>query len=114
MKPEVNAHGVYEDATEVLEHTTPSGAQVRIILVQCVEGWREGAEYKGQWCGGGYWPNVKDRPHDNRASAVAEGTAYLARQFGSTCRNDLTEKEIAQRDEVIDWCNGRGQQELFE
>lgn len=110
--PKANTHGVLEP-TEVIEHITPSGARLRIKLAQCTDGWREGVSYWGQWCGGGYAPNIKHPAHPTRGEALDFALGLLSRRFASHERHELSGREAAQRDEVIAWCSAQKQQELF-
>ena len=114
MTPDVNEHGVFTTPTETIKHTTPSGAWLRIELVQCDDGWREGVSYHGQWCGGGYAPSVRRTARESRQNAIDFAAGLLCRAFDTPGWHEISSKEASQRDEVYAWCNNTlRQQELF-
>lgn len=112
MIPEPNKYGVFMP-TEIIEHTTPAGAYLRIELVQCEDGWREGIGHRGLWSGGGYMPSAVRPARKDRGDALDFARGLLRRVFDCPGWHELSDKEIAQRDEVIAWVDGFKQQELF-
>lgn len=115
MEPQPNASGVYEESqwTEHIQHTTASGAFVAVMLVQCADGWRWGIDYRGQWCGGGGYPAVTDRPLQSRQEAIDAAASRLRRVFGPPYLHEPSGVELRQQADVQAWCDSRKQQELF-
>lgn len=116
MEPQPNVHGVYEESqwTEHIQHTTPGGVRVEVMLVQCADGWRWGIDYSGQWCGGGQLPSANRRPLQSRQEAMDAAVARLRRVFGAPYRPESSsDTELQQQTEVHAWCDAQKQMELF-